>query len=290
MKGTLNVRLVRRPLLNHAVIAPSTQLRNISWLGWGKKDTDAAKPDPSAMTSHDRSIKDLLKRSPSAARQQQQTPKRGSLADGSIFGAEEDELDAATSAQLDLTANRLLRDPHRSTWGWPKKSATREVRRRGRLSRTRKIARTEKEHAAASHFFKTSVKKLAPIARQIMGKGLEDAITQMRFSPKKAARDVLAHLHHARNEAVVRKAMKVSDMYVAQAWVGRGPFGRGLNHRARGRIDILKLPYTSITVILKEKATLERIAREKEEKKLRKPVRQHLPSRPIYGQRQYYQW
>jgi len=71
---------------------------------------------------------------------------------------------------------------------------------------------------------------------------------------------------------------------------GEGPVRERLNHRARGRIDILKLPYTSITVILKEKATLERIAREKEEKKLRKPVRQHLPSRPIYGQRQYYQW
>jgi len=119
---------------------------------------------------------------------------------------------------------------------------------------------------------------------------VHDAVLQMRFSPKKAAREVLAHLHHTRNEAVVRKGMKAEEMYIAQAWVGRGPFEKGLNHRARGKIDMLKLPHTSITVQLKEHATLERIAREQKEKRDRRPVRQHLPSRPIYGQRQYYQW
>jgi hypothetical protein len=47
---------------------------------------------------------------------------------------------------------------------------------------------------------------------------------------------------------------------------------------------------SEITIQVKEHATLERIAREKEAKRLRKPVWQQLPSRPIYGQRQYYQW
>jgi len=112
----------------------------------------------------------------------------------------------------------------------------------------------------------------------------------MRFSPKKAARDVLGHLYHVRNEAVARKEMVPGDMYISQAWVGRGPYDRALNHRARGRIDMLRLPHTSITVMVKETATLERIAREKVEKREKAPARQHLPSRPIYHQRQYYQW
>ena len=50
------------------------------------------------------------------------------------------------------------------------------------------------------------------------------------------------------------------------------------------------LMMAAISVVLKETKTKERIAREKEAKRLRKPVRQHLPSRPINGQRQYYTW
>jgi ribosomal protein L22 len=83
-----------------------------------------------------------------------------------------------------------------------------------------------------------------------MGKRLEDAVTQMRFSPKKAARDVLAHLHYARNEAVVRKAMDPALIYISEAWVGKGPYEKALSHRARGRIDILMTPHTSMHSIL----------------------------------------
>ncbi|KAA8905997.1 ribosomal protein L22/L17 [Sphaerosporella brunnea] len=272
-------------------LAPSLSLlqqtRSISWFNWGKSKEGSSEAAATADSST-RSLADLLKQSPQAMASQQ-APVRGSIAGESILGPEDAEL-PKTSHEIDLTANRILRDPARKDWGWLRTVAAREHRRRGRLTRQERIAQTEKEHTAASHFFKTSIKKLAPLARQIHGKSLDDAITQMRFSPKKAARDVLSHLHLVRNEAIVRKAMKPEEIYIAQAWVGRGPFERELNHRARGRIDMLQLPYTKITIQVKEQATLERIAKEKEAKRLRKPVWQQLPSRPIYGQRQYYQW
>lgn len=172
-------------------------------------------------------------------------PTRGTLAKSSIFADEEEADVPITSFNIDMSATRALRDPDRANWKWPKTVAARDIRRRGRLSRQATIAQTEKEHTAASHFIKTSVKKLSPLTRQIMGKSLDDAIVQMRFSPKKAARAMLAHLYHTRNEAVVRKGMAPEEMYISQAWVGRGPFEKGLNHRARGRIDMLMLPYTS---------------------------------------------
>lgn len=139
-----------------------------------------------------------------------------------------------------------IRDPNREHWAWPKRATAREVRRRGRLTKREMLLQTEKEHLAKSHMFKTSVKKLAPIARQIQGKKIEDAIIQMRFSPKGAARDVLGHLYAARNESVVRRKMDPEQTYIEQAWVGRGTYGKEQNHRARGRIDILRLPYTSL--------------------------------------------
>ena len=35
-----------------------------------------------------------------------------------------------------------------------------------------------------------------------------------------------------------------TDMYVDQAWVTKGPYENGVLHRARGRIDRLKKPWT----------------------------------------------
>ncbi|KAF3933134.1 hypothetical protein ABW19_dt0203055 [Dactylella cylindrospora] len=150
--------------------------------------------------------------------------------------------------------------------------------------------REEKEHLSKSHMFKTSLKKLGPLARQIAGKPLEHAMTQMRFSPKKASKEILKHLEQARDEAVLTKGFDPSQTYISQAWVGRGTPDREPSKRGRSRIDILVRPYTSISVLLKENKTLERLAREKDEKRKRQKVWVAMPNRPIYGQHQYALW
>lgn len=190
-----------------------------------------------------------------------------------------------------------------------------QVQKRGRLTKTQKLKQQERELLSKSHDFKTSVKKLNPLARQIAGKTVEEAIIQMRFSKKKAARDVLEHLEHAKNEAIVKRGMglslgkklehplklqmkdgkrvKVEDpttIYVDQAWVGRGLYGTTPDHRARGQINIMKNPTTSLSVVLKEAATRIRLHKEREEKFKNRKVWVQLPNRPITAQRQHYSW
>ena len=147
----------------------------------------------------------------------------------------------------------------------------REVMKRGRLSRKQFLKTQERELLSKSHDFKTSVKKLNPLARQIAGKTVEEAIIQMRFSAKKAAKDVLEHLEHAKNEAIVKRGMGLGQngkmieqplrlqtkdgkrvrvenpttIYVDQAWVGRGLYGTTPDYRARGKIHMMKNPTTS---------------------------------------------
>jgi len=41
-----------------------------------------------------------------------------------------------------------------------------------------------------------------------------------------------------------------SAMYVDEAWVGRGKYESGSDHRARGQIHRLRLPYTSESFVL----------------------------------------
>ena len=158
---------------------------------------------------------------------------------------------------------------------WLRKMVIRNVRGRGRLNKTEKILRTERSHLSKSPWIKASVKKLYPLARQIAGKPITEAMVQMRFSKKKAARDILRHLEMARDEAVVVKGMglgavgeekgvdekkevviedkkgkkrgvkDLSQMYIDEAWVGRGRYEHAIDYRARGKGNKLYLPHTS---------------------------------------------
>lgn len=219
----------------------------------------------------------------------QQPPKKGDLAPGSVIDDEE--------TGPDLKARKIPRDPKTmaaaldpiptSRKRWERKMLIRDIHKQSRLSKTQKIKRTEREHLAKSHWFKTSVKKLFPLARQIAGKPIEEAIVQMRFSKKRAAYDVKKHLEYARDEAIVRRGMGLggvpeavaetgktgtegdgsaglpkgqivedkngkqrwvtdkTNMYVDQAWVGRGSYTISPSYRAKGRVDLLRHPTTS---------------------------------------------
>lgn len=276
-------------------------------------------------------------------------PKGGDIAPGSIF----DGLSPKTGPRYE-EETPVIRDPKKMAAAldptpkararWQRKMVIREIRGRGRMSKTVKLARTERSHLSKSEFIKTSVKKLFSLANQIAGKPLSEAMVQMRFSKKKAAQYVLKHLEYARDQAVVMRGMglgieqaqgghqpqqvvgkKVDDgqaaeegreqeqeeqerllvedkkgkkrvvtdrtaMYVDEAWVGRGRYGYGLDYRARGNVNHLRLPYTSISVVLKEEATRIRQAQDREAKRQKKKVWVPLPDRPVTAQRQYPLW
>lgn len=265
-------------------------------------------------------------------------PQAGSLGETSIFADEpsvagpapKKKKDAGATSREDLKpleernkANlQVALNPNpRAQYRWEKKMIEREVRKRGRVTKQVKIMRTERESLSKSHWFKTSLKKLGPLARQIAGKNIDEAILQMRFSKKKAAKDVLGHLEHAKNVAMVRSGMglpsnksegeptkpltvilksgerkKIDDptsIYIQQAWVNRGPYGFGMDHRARGQIYKLRPPATGLSVLLKEEKTRIREWEEREAKAARQRKEQlwtQLPDRKISAQNQYYSW
>lgn len=164
---------------------------------------------------------------------------------------------------------------------WERRQVARQVARRldarGRETRDERIRRTERQATSRSHWLATSTKKLVHLAHQISGKTLEEARTQMKFSKKKFAREVLYELELARDRAVVERGMGLgkatgefvpgttekrtvkdfrhgkfvdiddpSRIYVSEAWVNRGPWrGKKPNYRARGRVDLIQMPQAS---------------------------------------------
>lgn len=171
-------------------------------------------------------------------------------------------------------------DP-RSRRRWERKMVIRHVTRcldaKGRETKQERIKRTEREVLSKSTWLATSYKKLMYLARQISGKTFEEAKTQMQFSKKKFAKEVLYELELARDKGIVERGMglgkvtgefvpgktekktirdhrhhkwvDVSDptrLYVHEAWVNRGPWrGKRPNFRARGRVDLIQMPQAS---------------------------------------------
>ncbi|KAH0369748.1 hypothetical protein KCU65_g3176, partial [Aureobasidium melanogenum] len=304
---------------------PQTLGRRSIWGFFGKrKDDSNISSRPGQATNP--VLDQFLKKKPT--KQGAESLQRGDLAETSIFEgerqAQEREGEKAAEAETggrNLSTMATVLDPHPvARERWQRKMVMRDIRKGGRLNKEMFIKRTERESVGKSENIKTSIKKLGPIARQIAGKTVDDAIVQLRFSKKKAAVPVLNYLEYARDEAIVARGMglgqaTVADsdkpvdirlkdgkrhtvedptkMYIDQAWVGRGPYGKLPEYRAKGKINILRTPWTHIGLVLKEEATRVRQYNEREEKRKKQreaKVWTPLPDRPIQGQRQWYSW
>lgn len=185
-------------------------------------------------------------------------------------------------ASLHPSHTRSAIDPDpRSRRRWERKMVIRTLQRtldvKGKETREERIKRTEREALSRSPWLATSYKKLGMLARQISGKPLEEARTQMQFSKKKFAKEVLYELNLARDRAIVERGMGLGKltgeykpgetkkitvrderhgkwvdivdptrMYVHEAWVNRGPWrGKKLSPRGKGRADIIEMPQAS---------------------------------------------
>ncbi|KAF2022420.1 ribosomal protein L22 [Aaosphaeria arxii CBS 175.79] len=81
-----------------------------------------------------------------------------------------------------------------------------------------------------------------------------------------------------------------TEIYVDQAWVGKGQQWKTPEYRARGRVNLLTHRTTSFSVLLKEEKTRVRISEEIAKKRDNRKLWVALPDRPIPSQRQYCLW
>ncbi|KAL2071701.1 hypothetical protein VTL71DRAFT_12936 [Oculimacula yallundae] len=201
----MSLHLPPRRLVQSALTSSQTQLAFIIPLFQSRsaqtmvssKEYNKDRPKGKMMTNP--LTEEFLRRKPAA---QTQLPTRGGLSSSSIF--EDEELagpkpDGAKPKKKELEPRNPYRmaaalDPDpQGRLRWERKMVIRDIHKRGRLTKTQRLKREERVLLSKSHDFKTSVKKLVPLAKQIAGKTVEEAIVQMRFSKKKAAQDVKAH-------------------------------------------------------------------------------------------------
>ena len=107
------------------------------------------------------------------------------------------------------------------------------------------------EAKAIAKFQRVSPRKTALIARNVRGKGIEEAMNILRFTPNKPAGAILNVLKRAAANAT-QMADNVDAMFVKEILVTSGPTWKRFMPRSQGRATKIHKRTSHITVILAE--------------------------------------
>ena len=98
-----------------------------------------------------------------------------------------------------------------------------------------------------------SAQKARLVADQIRGKGVEEALNLLAFSPKKAATLIKKTLESAIANAEHNEGLDVDELRVATIFVDEGSTMKRIMPRAKGRADRILKRTCHITVKVAEK-------------------------------------
>ena len=107
------------------------------------------------------------------------------------------------------------------------------------------------EAKAIAKFQRVSPRKTALIARNVRGKGIEEAMNILRFTPNKPAGAILNVLKSAAANAT-QMAVNVDAMFDKEILVTSGPTWKSFMPRSQGRATKIHKRTSHITVILAE--------------------------------------
>ncbi|GAB0087003.1 39S ribosomal protein L22, mitochondrial [Sergentomyia squamirostris] len=100
---------------------------------------------------------------------------------------------------------------------------------------------------------KYSPKKMWYIASLVRGMSVDEAVKQMSFVLKKGATDVKATILEAQQMAVEKHNVEFrSNLWVAESFVGKGPYFKGVRRHARKRIGRVEYKHCHYFVRLEE--------------------------------------
>ena len=100
---------------------------------------------------------------------------------------------------------------------------------------------------------RSSVRKLKPILKSIIGKKVEIAIRDLSFSEKRISIDVKKTISSAVANAENNFQYDIDNLIVKEAFCGKQVIMKRFRARAKGRAAEIMKPYSNITIILSEK-------------------------------------
>ena len=104
---------------------------------------------------------------------------------------------------------------------------------------------------------RSSVRKLNPILKNIVGKKVEVAIRDLQFSEKRITKDIRKTISSAVANAENNFQYDIDKLIVKEAYCGKKIIMKRFRPRAKGRAAPILKPFSSVTIILSEAKKVE---------------------------------
>ena len=104
---------------------------------------------------------------------------------------------------------------------------------------------------------RSSVRKLNPILKGIVGKKVDIAIRDLQFSEKRITKDIRKTINSAVANAENNFQYDIDKLVVKEAYCGKKITMKRFRPRAKGRAAPILKPYSSVTIILSEQKKME---------------------------------
>ena len=126
------------------------------------------------------------------------------------------------------------------------------------MGKRKKINKNKQKIAKSiNNNVRSSVRKLNPILKDIVGKKVEVAIRNLEFSEKRITKDIRKTINSAVANAENNFQYDIDKLIVKEAYCGKKITMKRFRPRAKGRAAPILKPYSSVTIILSEQKKME---------------------------------
>ena len=127
------------------------------------------------------------------------------------------------------------------------------------MGKKKKINKSnEKTVKSINNGIRSSVRKLSPILRSIVGKKVDVAIRDLQFSEKRVTKDVRKTISSAVANAENNFQYDIDKLIVKEAYCGKKIVMKRFRPRAKGRAAPILKPWSTVTIILSEAKQMEK--------------------------------
>ena len=117
---------------------------------------------------------------------------------------------------------------------------------------SKKNKKDEKLVKSINKNIRSSVRKLKPILKSIVGKKVDIAIRDLTFSDKRISKDIKKTISSAVANAENNFQYDIDKLFVKEAYCGKQVVMKRFRARAKGRAASIMKPYSNLTIILSE--------------------------------------
>ena len=126
------------------------------------------------------------------------------------------------------------------------------------MSKKKKIdKKINKTVRSINNNIRSSVRKLNPILKAIVGKKVDVAMRDLQFSEKRITKDIRKTISSAVANAENNFQYDIDNLIVKEAYCGKKITMKRFRPRAKGRAASILKPYSSVTIILSELKEME---------------------------------